>query len=112
MKPVDQTTFGPRTNGKVGNCMSACIASLLELGIDDVPYFMGTEDEPDDLWKKRINRWAAPYGFSFMHFKTAKGFTEWPPGYYVLTGRSPAGCMRSSRRARRWCTTRIRHATA
>ncbi len=91
MKPVDQTTFGPRTNGKVGNCMSACIASLLELGIDDVPYFMGTEDEPDDLWKKRINRWAAPYGFSFMHFKTAKGFTEWPPGYYVLTGRSPRG---------------------
>lgn len=91
MKPVDQTTFGPRSNGRAGNCMSACIASLLELPIAQVPYFMGTEGEPDDLWKKRINRWLAPHGFSFMYFKAARDFTQWPPGYYVLTGRSPRG---------------------
>lgn len=36
MKPVDQTTFG----FPGGNCFSACIASLLEMPLDDVPYFM------------------------------------------------------------------------
>jgi hypothetical protein len=92
MKPVDQTLFGPRPNGKVGNCVSACIASLLDLDIADVPYFMGTDDEPDDLWKKRINRWLAPRGFSFMHLKTdGKRFAQWPPGYFILMGRSPRG---------------------
>jgi hypothetical protein len=92
MKPVDQTLFGPRPNGKVGNCVSACIASLLDLDVADVPYFMGTDSEPDDLWKKRINRWLAPRGFSFMHLKTdGKRFAHWPPGYFILMGRSPRG---------------------
>jgi hypothetical protein len=71
--------------------MSACIASLLELPIADVPYFMGVEGEPDDLWKKRIRRWLAPRGLWFVHFETPRGFKDWPPGYYVLTGRSPRG---------------------
>jgi hypothetical protein len=39
MKSVDQTTFGPN-----GNCFSACVASLLELPIDAVPFFMSAGD--------------------------------------------------------------------
>lgn len=34
MKPVYQTFFG-----KEGNCMQACIASLLEMSLDEVPRF-------------------------------------------------------------------------
>ncbi len=40
MKPVDQTTFGHPG----GNCFSACVASLLEMSVDQVPYFMGHDD--------------------------------------------------------------------
>jgi hypothetical protein len=32
MKPVYQTIFGPQ-----GNCLSACLASLLEIDLGDVP---------------------------------------------------------------------------
>ena len=34
MKPVMQTVFGEN-----GNCMQACVASLLELPLEDVPHF-------------------------------------------------------------------------
>lgn len=90
MKPVDQTMFADRVANRGGNCMSACIASLLDLDIAKVPYFMGdlSADEPDEVWQARINRWLAPRGLYFMHFRT-KGFTRWPPGYFILTGRSP-----------------------
>lgn len=52
MKPVDQTLFGsfsaPRNER--GNCYPACIASILEIKIDDVPHFyaMHEERDPDD----------------------------------------------------------------
>jgi hypothetical protein len=91
MKPVDQTLFGPRKNGAVGNCVSACIASLLELPIADVPYFMGTDADPDDFWKKRVNLWLGPRGLSLVHVKVSRTFSQWPPGLFILMGRSPRG---------------------
>lgn len=36
MIPVDQTTFGVPD----GNCFSACVASIMEVPIDEVPLFM------------------------------------------------------------------------
>lgn len=55
MKPIDQTTFGVPG----GNCFSACVASLLELSIDDVPYFMGDCDEDGDGGDSMRSRFAA-----------------------------------------------------
>lgn len=37
MRPVDQTTYGIHD----GNCFSACLASILEVAIEDVPRFLG-----------------------------------------------------------------------
>jgi hypothetical protein len=48
MKPVDQTSFGAYE----GNCFSACVASILELDLDDVPFFMGEED-----WSEALLKW-------------------------------------------------------
>jgi len=53
MKPVDQTRF---VVGE-GNCFSACVASLLGLGIDDVPFFMG-----EDNWDEALLEWCAARG--------------------------------------------------
>jgi hypothetical protein len=39
MKPVDQSILRDPANGQYGDCMRACVASLLELPIDRVPHF-------------------------------------------------------------------------
>ena len=44
MIPVDQTKFG-----ESGNCFDACLASILEIGIDKFPNFKGVG------WAKRYN---------------------------------------------------------
>lgn len=85
MKPVDQTTFGVPG----GNCFSACVASLLELEVEEVPYFMG---EPD--WFFAFNRWLRPRGLYAMNFE---GHPERFQGFVpddarcILGGRSPRG---------------------
>jgi hypothetical protein len=79
MKPVDQTIFG----APEGNCLPACIASLLELSIDDVPHFGA------DNWLDTLTRWLAPRGFYPI---CATLPTDWrPAGLYILAGKSPRG---------------------
>jgi hypothetical protein len=88
MKPVDQTTFGVPG----GNCFSACVASLLGLPVDDVPYFMA-----DDEWYGRFTAWCEPRGLYPMTFRFdgPQAFLNpdvWtPPGFYILGGASPRG---------------------
>lgn len=84
MIPVDQTVF--RVPG--GNCFSACVASLLELPLAEVPYFMGTFDEPDGTWWRRFGDWLRPRGWSAVMFNICDG---WPPPdqFCILGGRSP-----------------------
>lgn len=62
MKTVSQTKFSlffsDGTRLTYGNCLVACIASILEEPIDEVPNlytFYGLED--DQLWFKVINMW-------------------------------------------------------
>jgi len=49
MRSVDQTTYGPT----YGNCISACIASILEMPIEAVPFFA------DENWWPRFLEWLA-----------------------------------------------------
>jgi hypothetical protein len=51
MIPVDQTVF----TVPGGNCFSACVASLLNILLNDVPYFMG-----DDTWFDVFSKWLEP----------------------------------------------------
>lgn len=84
MKPVDQTTFG----FPGGNCFSACVASLLEIPIDEVPYFMGDHLEDDGgAWFERFNAWLRERGWWSVCFKLD---SDWrPAGYHILSGKSP-----------------------
>ena len=76
MIPVTQTAFG-----EVGNCFSACLASLLHLPIDQVPYFM-----EQGKWYERAQAWLRRRGLYLVAFH----YGAWePPGYYVLGGTSP-----------------------
>jgi hypothetical protein len=86
VKPVDQTTFG----SPGGNCLSACIASLLELPIDYVPYFgppdrVGTGEE----WMANIARWLVPRGFYLIVLEYMPDAPV--PGLHIQGGMSERG---------------------
>lgn len=84
MIAVDQTTFG----FPGGNCFSACLASILELPIDDVPYFMGDSLEDDGgAWFKRFEEWLAPRNLYPVCFRVGDGWR--PEGLHILSGKSP-----------------------
>lgn len=86
MRPVDQTVF----TVPGGNCFSACVATLLELELDDVPYFMGDEppDQPSE-WFERFAGWLARFGF-YPLYCALGGDNRWRPhGLHILSGLSP-----------------------
>jgi len=80
MIPVDQTTFGHPG----GNCFSACVASLLEIQIGEVPYLMEDRD-----WFQGFIEWLRPRGLWAVTFSVANGWR--PDGYVILGGQSPRG---------------------
>jgi hypothetical protein len=84
---VSQSVTGAR-----GNCMSACLASLLEIeNVDDVPLFLS---EPGDVtrfdWAKRLDAWLAQFGLYALHFYGHANQVR--PGVpHIATGISPRG---------------------
>lgn len=84
MIPVDQTDFGFER----GNCFSACVASILEMPLDDVPFFMTGDD-----WWHKFTVWCTQHGVEPIY---VLGYP--PPVYlnrpelfrhYILSGHSP-----------------------
>jgi hypothetical protein len=85
MIPVQQTIFGPPH----GDCYRACVASILELPIDDVPNFVESGDKwieatEDFLLKFRLQ----PITLMVDHCRDA-GLI--PAGYHIIGGKSPRG---------------------
>lgn len=73
MKPVDQTTYDA-----AGNCMSACIASILELSVEVVPLFIG------EGWWSHLLWWLAARNLSATKITVDRA----PPGYTLAFGPS------------------------
>ncbi len=82
MKPVDQDRFGTDE----GNCLHACIASLLELPLTDVDFPLAVQGN----WVRPMQDWLAARGF-FYSETPAKGVPYfWLPGpLCILCGPSP-----------------------
>lgn len=59
MAEVTQTILHPDPQGRIGNCLQAAVASLLDLHLDDVPHFA----EHDD-WMQRMVAWAKARGWT------------------------------------------------
>lgn len=78
MKPVYQTIF----DGQNGDCMAACIASLLELDLDQVP------NPHTANWWDAWQAWLKQRGLYLVEASIG----DWtPPGYAILVGTSPRG---------------------
>jgi hypothetical protein len=77
MIPVYQTNF----DVPGGNCFSACVASILELPLEQVPYFM----ENDHSWWQKFNKWLKlrnMYGVYLLE----EWSVEIPAGIHIASG--------------------------
>lgn len=77
---VTQTVFGAD-----GNCLPACVASILELDIAEVPNFCAGQF--DGSWLRRMADWLAERGFSAVHVSVGDrdpGATHDPEGLAII----------------------------
>lgn len=79
MIKVKQTKFG----NKHGNCLAACLASLLNANINDICTIHDGRN-----WFKDLNKWLIDtYG---LYMVVVRGNYQFPPvGYHMIWGTSP-----------------------
>lgn len=77
MEFVDQTEYG-----KAGNCLTACVASLLDIPIAELPNHQGED------WLERWNEKLASYNAHLIEIADPEAVQ---PGYSILSGLSPRG---------------------
>lgn len=89
MNPVNQTYLTSEDGSTRGNCMSACLASMLELDINKVPHFAAMHE---DEWSDAFHQFLYENGCRFMgtifteeEVKDYKGID----GYVMVAGKSP-----------------------
>jgi hypothetical protein len=70
MFPVTQTLFGREE----GNCLAACVASILEFDLADVPNFCANQS--DGSWLRKLADWLAEEGMCAVH----ASFVDGDPG--------------------------------
>lgn len=81
MSKVTQTIFAGDSEGRVGNCMQAAVASLLDLQLEDVPHFCAVPD-----WLSYLAIWSAQRGWAVRHRNADE-----PVVFGIACGPSPRG---------------------
>lgn len=85
MKLIYQDRFGYPD----GNCLAACIASIFEIELSDVPDF-----GIDDGWYKRFTEFMVQrFGLQPIDIHADQSFA--PLGYHIINGDSPRGLLHS-----------------
>ena len=84
MRPVDQTRFGAPD----GNCMEACVASILELELGGVPDLAVSGDD----WHDTLADFLARFDLEPLELDARKTRGIWvPTGFHIISGKSPRG---------------------
>lgn len=84
MKPVNQTKFVTNDGIDIGNCLQACIASIFELTLEEVPHFA-----MDDDWQEALDDFLDDYGFYHLITSVRDIENNRPvryKGYHLLNG--------------------------
>jgi hypothetical protein len=85
--PVDQTRFGDPD----GNCLAACVASLLELPLADV------DVRGDGEWWQGLARWLEPRGLWPLAFSyPTPEALEQVKGYAIVSGMTERGLLHAT----------------
>ena len=78
--------------GHHGNCFSACLASIFECDISDVPDFFDLSGDDDALWWKGVRDWLRMRGFGIMCLTlTDPSFVGKFEGWFIVSGKSERG---------------------
>lgn len=96
MTPVPQSILHDPANGKTGDCFRACIASLLDFPIEEVPHVCDGKPEDDRTWYTEFTDWLAPLGLIYLEFGVGPGWAEsfaaaGGESFHIISGRSPRG---------------------
>ena len=80
MKPVQQTRFGgsERPSEEQGNCLAACVASIFEVPIKQVPEFL------DKNWLSVLTKWCRERDTTPLYFSPVTKDVLFPETYYIL----------------------------
>jgi len=88
MIQIKQTRFADK-----GNCYQACLASLLELPLEQVPDFC---NEFRSTWLMEVQIWLGGlYDLGLLHVAPADTQVIPPNTYHIITGMSDRGRMHS-----------------
>lgn len=68
-----------------GDCFRACVASVFEMEIDDVPNFTDQED-----WWREVQEWLRHMGLTAYNFPITNGDASWHIGYGIGSVQSPS----------------------
>lgn len=84
MIPIKQTV-----KGKYGNCFPACLASLFECPLDDVPNFYDIAGDDDAAWWGLVRGWLKKRGFGvmFLELRSPEHLALFD-GYIIVSGKS------------------------
>ena len=87
MTPVDQRAFADSSEA-VGDCLSACFATVLDLPLAEVPVFVA---EPD--YYRAMVRWLDARGLALVMLQFFEGWPWIPPDNLplIVGGPSPRG---------------------
>lgn len=90
MIPVDQTRFG----NPLGNCLMACVASILERSLEELPDLQEWLDADEEHWFHTFERLMESIGWLVYYEPALRGregaFTRVRPrGYHIGSGLSP-----------------------
>jgi len=86
MKPTMQTMFFDKDG--TGNCFEACIASILEMELSEVPMFHG------ENWFSKFYDWLISKGFEYNGTINPSDIFNYKigiDGYFIVAGESPRG---------------------
>jgi hypothetical protein len=93
MIPVFQTKYGERD----GNCFMACVASILEISLEDCPdlYDETGAYAPGTNWLQVAADWAYAHADALLIGlgPNDDGLMKPPQGYAIISGLSPFGYM-------------------
>jgi len=88
--PVKQTIMHDPKNGKYGDCQRACMASILEMPIEEVTHFAENDASPDEF-EERIDRFLAPLGLIHIKLWASKWDESKPDTYHMIYGETIRG---------------------
>lgn len=69
-----------------GDCLSACLASLFHLKLEDVPHFAGLAKKgcSNEDWWRPVYMWLAQRGWGLMHVECDQRFLATYDGYLLV----------------------------